>query len=184
MANIVWQVERLRAEKARTHKFRREKVDYIDTNESDQEFDIAYEDVEDDEVIFSEIKHGPPYTCKLLRQSDGRNHVETLNDKYTPEIYMFDVTKCDEIFDLLVADGQEVVPNGLKIPPLKALVFDETWVMNVRSSKSSNICWGEKISNFKRSGFLNGNVGDKWLSTWKKCWSWSQAFSSFLIMYK
>ena len=39
---------------------------------------------------------------------------------------MFDVTKCDEIFDLLVADGQEVVPNGLKIPPLKALVFDET----------------------------------------------------------
>jgi len=28
--------EQLRAEKARTHKFRREKVTYIDTNESGQ----------------------------------------------------------------------------------------------------------------------------------------------------
>ena len=29
------------------------------------------------------------------------------------------MTQCDEIFDLLVVDGQVVVPNGLKIPPLE-----------------------------------------------------------------
>jgi len=41
------------------------------------------------------------------------------NEKYALKIYTFDVTKCDEIFDLLVADGQVVVPKGLKIPPLE-----------------------------------------------------------------
>jgi hypothetical protein len=54
-----------------------------------------------------------------LRPSVGRNPVETQNDKYTPKTYTFDVTKCDEIFDFLVADGQGGVPNGLKIPPLE-----------------------------------------------------------------
>jgi len=97
-ADIVRQVERLKAEKARIHKFRREKVAYVDTNESDQEFDIAYEDVEDGEVNFAELKPGLPYTCKLLRPSDGRKPAETQNDKYIPKTYTFDVTKCDEIF--------------------------------------------------------------------------------------
>jgi len=119
LADRVQQIKRLRSEKARTHKFRRENVAYIDTNESDQEFDIAYEDVEDDEVNFAELKPGPPYTCKMLRPSDGRCPVKTQNDKYTPKTYTFDVTKCDEIFDLLVIDGQVAVPNGLKIPPLE-----------------------------------------------------------------
>jgi len=32
---------------------------------------------------------------------------------------MFDVTKCDEIYDLLVTDGQVVAPKDLKIPPLE-----------------------------------------------------------------
>ena len=89
----------------RIHKFRREKVAYVDTNESNHEFDIAYEDIEDDEIKFVELKPGPPYTCKLLRPFDGKNPVETQNDRYTPKNYSFDVTKCDEIIDLLVADG-------------------------------------------------------------------------------
>jgi hypothetical protein len=95
LADRVQQVERLRANKARNHKYRREKVAYIDTNESDQEFDIAYEDVKDGEVNVAELKHGPPYTCKMLRPSNGKNLVETQKDKCTPKIYTFDVTKCD-----------------------------------------------------------------------------------------
>jgi len=55
LADRVRQVKRLRAEKARTHKCRGEKVSYIDTNERDQEFDIAYEDVEDGEVNVAEL---------------------------------------------------------------------------------------------------------------------------------
>ena len=72
LADRVRQVERLRAEKARPHKYRREKVAYIDTNESDQELDIAYEDIKDGEVNVVELKPEPPYTCKMLRPSDGK----------------------------------------------------------------------------------------------------------------
>lgn len=39
------------------------------------------------------------------------------NDKYFPKTYTFDVTKCDKIFDLLVADGPILVPKILKTPP-------------------------------------------------------------------
>ncbi|AES96971.2 hypothetical protein MTR_5g043720 [Medicago truncatula] len=108
--NRVRQVERLKAGKARTHKFRREKVAYVDTNESEQEFEIAYEDVEDDEVNFAELKHGPPYTCKLLRPSDGRNPIETQNDKYTPKTYMF---------DLLMVKRRDLVQRALSEGRLK-----------------------------------------------------------------
>jgi len=83
LADRVRHVERLRAEKARTHKYKREKVSYVETNKSDQEFVIAFEDVEDGEVNVVELKLGPHYTCKLLRPSDGKNPVETKNDKYS-----------------------------------------------------------------------------------------------------
>ena len=61
----------------------------------------------------AELKPGPPYTCKMLTSSYGKNPAETQNDKYTPKTYTFDVTKFDEIFYRLVADGQVTVPNGL-----------------------------------------------------------------------
>jgi len=54
-----------------------------------------------------------------LRPFDGNNPVEPKNEKYVPKTYTFDVAKCDEIFNLLVADGKVIVPKGLKIPPLE-----------------------------------------------------------------
>jgi hypothetical protein len=72
LADIVRQVETLRAEKARTHRYRREQVSYIDTNESDQESNIAFEYFKDSEVNVVELNPGPPYTCKLLRPSYGK----------------------------------------------------------------------------------------------------------------
>jgi len=43
LAYRVRHVERLRAEKARTQKYhKREKVAYVESNESNQEFDIAF----------------------------------------------------------------------------------------------------------------------------------------------
>ena len=67
----------------------------------------------------AELKDGPPYACKLLRPSTGRNPEEPKNDKYPPKTYTFDVSKCDEIFELLVAEGIIFVPKNLKIPPLE-----------------------------------------------------------------
>jgi hypothetical protein len=72
LVDRVRQVERLRAEKARTDKYKREQVAYVDTNESDREFNIAFEDVEDGEINFTELKPRPHYTCKVLRPSDGK----------------------------------------------------------------------------------------------------------------
>ncbi|KAK2422316.1 hypothetical protein QL285_032860 [Trifolium repens] len=120
LADRVRQVERLKAEKARNSKYhKKEKVAYVETHDSDQEYDISYEDVEQGEIDLAELKPGPPYTCKLLKPSNGKNYVEPKNDKYVSKTYTFDITKCDEIFDLLVTDGQIVVPKGVKIPPLE-----------------------------------------------------------------
>ncbi|WJX39866.1 hypothetical protein P8452_27373 [Trifolium repens] len=119
LADRVRQVERLKAEKARNSKYhKKEKVAYVETQDSDQEYEISYEDVEQGEIDLAELKPGPPYTCKLLKPSNGKNPVEPKNDRFVSKTYTFDITKCDEIFDLLVTDGQIVVPKGVKIPPL------------------------------------------------------------------
>jgi len=96
-------VERLKVEKARTSKVRKkEKVDYVETNESDQNFDIAYDYVEENKVNVAELKLEPPYVCKQLKPSNGKNPVEHKKDKFVGKIYTFDITICDEIFDLFI----------------------------------------------------------------------------------
>jgi len=83
LANIFRHVEILKAENDRTSKYhKKENVSYVGSNGSDHEFNIDYDDVEDNEVNVAELKPGPPYTCKVLRPSDLKNHVEPKNDKY------------------------------------------------------------------------------------------------------
>lgn len=77
LVDRVRHVERLKAENARTHKHFREMVAYIASDESNQEFDIAFGDVEIKEVDIDELKPGPSYTSKQLRPSDGNNPIET-----------------------------------------------------------------------------------------------------------
>lgn len=56
----------------------------------------------------------------LLRPLNGKHLVESSNNqKYVTKTYTLDVTKCDEIFDPLVADDQIIVPKGLKTLPLE-----------------------------------------------------------------
>jgi len=50
---------------------------------------------------------------------NGKNPEEPKNDKYPPKTYTFDVSKCEEIFDLLVTDGIILVPKNMKLPPLE-----------------------------------------------------------------
>ena len=81
LADRVRHVERLKAKKARTQKhFRKEKVAFVASEESNQEFDIDFGDVEIKEVDTAELKPGPPYTCNSLRPSDGNNPVDTSNE--------------------------------------------------------------------------------------------------------
>jgi hypothetical protein len=120
LADRVRQVERLKAEKARTNRFpKKEKIAYVDTYDSDPEVNWGSDTVEDNEINLAELKDGPPYACKLLRPMNGKNHEEPKNDKYPPKTYTFDVYKCEEIFGLLVADGIILAPKNLKLTLLE-----------------------------------------------------------------
>ncbi|XP_058776003.1 uncharacterized protein LOC131650309, partial [Vicia villosa] len=105
LADRVRQVERLKAEKARVNKYhKKEKIAYVTTNEFDSDSDSEYEE---GEVNVAELKPGPPYICKLLKPSKDKNPIESKNEKFSNKTYSFDITKCDEIFDLLVTDGKK-----------------------------------------------------------------------------
>jgi len=62
LADRVRHVERLRSEKARTQKYHKKKVAYVESNESDQEFNRSIGDVKKGEMNIVELKPGPPYT--------------------------------------------------------------------------------------------------------------------------
>ncbi|XP_050909200.1 uncharacterized protein LOC127122971 [Lathyrus oleraceus] len=108
----------LKAEKSKADRYhKKEKVSHITVEgvSSDDE-----EIVNRSEVNVAELKPGPPYVCKFLKPSNGKNLVEPeKTEKYVAKTYTLDVSKCDEIFDLLVKDGQIIVPRGLKDPPLE-----------------------------------------------------------------
>jgi len=96
LADRVRHVERLKVEKTITQKFhKREKFAYIGSDESNQEFNIAFGDFETKEVDIAELRLGPPYTCKSLRPSEGNNPIESSIKRYVPKTYTFDETQCD-----------------------------------------------------------------------------------------
>ncbi|XP_050876631.1 uncharacterized protein LOC127080346 [Lathyrus oleraceus] len=119
LADRVRQVERLKFEKARANKnYKKERVAYVEFEDGESEISDDPYGLEEFEVDLAELKEAPPYACKLLTPSNGRNPIKTeKNDRFPKKTYTFDVTKCDEIFDLLVKDGQMIVPPNTKIPP-------------------------------------------------------------------
>lgn len=75
---------------------------------------------DESEVDLTELKKGPPYSCRVLASSNGKNPVEPeKSDAFHKKTYTFNVTKCDKILNLLVKDDQMIVPPGAKIPPLE-----------------------------------------------------------------
>lgn len=110
LADRVRQVECLNIEKSRATRNKKERVAFIEIDENDQVSHI--ECVEENDINLAESKQGPSYMCKLLKSSNGKNLVET--DKFLKRTYTFDVTKCDRIFELLIADGQIICHQALK----------------------------------------------------------------------
>lgn len=53
---------------------------------------------------------------QAIKPSNRKNLLESKNEKCISRTYTFDVTKCDKIFDMLVADRQIIVPKGTKVP--------------------------------------------------------------------
>lgn len=110
----------MNVEKAIVNKSRKERVAYVDMDDDDLWLDVEYNHIEGNEVDLTELKPRHPYVYKLLTPSNEKNHAEPKkSDKFLKKTYTFHVTMCDEIFDLLVADGQILVPHGAKVPPLE-----------------------------------------------------------------
>ncbi|XP_050877490.1 uncharacterized protein LOC127081262 [Lathyrus oleraceus] len=121
LADRVRQVEHLKSEKARANKnYKKERVAYVEFEDGESEISDDPYGLEEFEVDLAKLKEAPPYACKLLTPSNGRNPIETeKNDRFPKKTYTFDITKCDEIFYLLVKDGQMIVPPNTKILPLE-----------------------------------------------------------------
>ncbi|XP_050890325.1 uncharacterized protein LOC127095718 [Lathyrus oleraceus] len=118
LANRVRQLERLKEEKVRANKSK--KVAYVEFNNDDEGSNNKPLDFNKNEIDLAELKQGPPYFCKVLAPLNGKNPIEPIkNDKFPKKTYTLYVTKCDEIFDLLVKDGQMIVPPDAKMPPLE-----------------------------------------------------------------
>lgn len=114
----VRRIERLKAEKTKIGRYhKKEKVSYITVE------GCSFDDEElinISAVNMAELKPRPPYTCKFLKPSNGKNPIEAKKiDKYVAKTYTFDVSKGDKIFDILVKESQIIVPQGLKDPPLE-----------------------------------------------------------------
>ncbi|XP_050915346.1 uncharacterized protein LOC127130366 [Lathyrus oleraceus] len=118
LADRVRQLERLKEENARANKNKR--VAYVDFRNDDEGSCNGLSNFDENEIYLAELKQRPPYACKVLAHSNGKNPIEPeKNDKFPKKTYTFDVTKYDEIFDLLVKDGHMIVPPGAKVPHLE-----------------------------------------------------------------
>ncbi|XP_050897134.1 uncharacterized protein LOC127103950 [Lathyrus oleraceus] len=140
LVDRVRQVERLKAVKDRENKNnRRERVAYVELDEDDPETYSGPLNFDEREVDLVESKQGPPYSCKFLAHSNGKNPVELeKSDAFPKKTYTFDVTKCDEIFDLLGKDDQMIVPLGAKIPPLEQRKNKGFWILCRRLSETKD----------------------------------------------
>ncbi|XP_050876715.1 uncharacterized protein LOC127080438 [Lathyrus oleraceus] len=117
-ARCFTQLERLKEEKDRANKNKR--VAYVEFSNDDEWSYNEPLDFNENEIDLAKLKQGPPYACKVLAPSNGKNAIEPgKNDKFPKKTYAFEVTKCDEIFDLLVKDGQMIVSFGAKVSPLE-----------------------------------------------------------------
>ncbi|KEH25962.1 hypothetical protein MTR_6g038450 [Medicago truncatula] len=117
LADRVQQVERHKAEKARTSKLsKKENVAYVDTDDIESGFDLNFDDVKNSEVNLAELKLGPPFTCKVLRLSNSKNPEEPTNEKYP--LKMDSVQKALDEGRLMFGDKSNK-PMQIDVDPLK-----------------------------------------------------------------
>ncbi|RYR00055.1 hypothetical protein Ahy_B07g088101 [Arachis hypogaea] len=83
---------------------RKKKVAYVTMESSEEEFDF------ETEIDLAELKKGPPYVCSLLKKLPNN---EKSNDSKlkSGKKYSFDISKFDQIFDVLLKDKQSVYPR-------------------------------------------------------------------------
>ena len=104
------QIEQLRVEKEIIRKgIWKEQVAYLDNIELEEEDG-------DQEALVFELQSGPPYVCLSLRPAKGKEKTSS-----NAKSYSFNITKAEQIFDILLKDKQLKLLKGHKIPPIKEI---------------------------------------------------------------
>lgn len=88
-------------------------MSFIDVNDNNatkefnvnQDYDVLFEG---SEINLVELKTGPPYVCQLLKPGE-------VKDKMYNKTYSFDVSKADNIFDILLKDKQIILSGDHKL---------------------------------------------------------------------
>ena len=104
--------EKERIERTKLRKvFRKEQVNFVEMESEEDEDDFELNEINLAEIRAAELQAGPPYVCASLRPMKGKEKTNTSNKAYS-----FDITKADQIFDVLLQDKQIVLPEGKKMP--------------------------------------------------------------------
>src|ERR1044072_8339306 len=93
-------LERLRIEKVRhtKAKYKKEKVAYVDFDDTDPIYEVDYMSPTKADVDVAELKSGPTYECKLLFPVKGKIPTIETSSGTPAKTYTFDVNICEEIF--------------------------------------------------------------------------------------
>lgn len=140
---------------------------HVEVDKIEHVYDIEYDYVDEREDNLAQLKLWPPYVCKVLKPLNEKKLVEpTKNEKFVTKTYIFYVTKCDEIFDLMVSNSRIVVLKGLKTPPLEkkrkkksfvnSIVFLVIRFLNVSFSRIwyKMLLWKKGSSFLERKGTI------------------------------
>ncbi|RYR26947.1 hypothetical protein Ahy_B02g061270 [Arachis hypogaea] len=122
--------ERVRQSKPFTRK---EKVAYVTMESSEEELDLEAE------VDLAELKKGPPYVCSLLKNLPTN---EKSNDSKlkSGKKYSFDISKSNQIFDVLLKDKQLILPEGRTLLSVKDLKENPYCKFHQATIHSTNSC--------------------------------------------
>ena len=113
----VQQIEQLIAEKDKIERtrlrktFRKEQVNFVEMEFDEDEDDFNSNEINITEVRVAKLQAGPPYVCASLKPVKGKEKANTNNKSYS-----FDITKVDQIFNVLLKDKQIILPEGKKMP--------------------------------------------------------------------
>ncbi|XP_050874882.1 uncharacterized protein LOC127078469 [Lathyrus oleraceus] len=92
LADRVRHLERLRLEKVRHNKAKKEKVAFVDYDATNPIYEADYASSTELEIDLAELKPGSAYECRSLLPAQGKNPIEN-NPKFLSKTYTFDVTK-------------------------------------------------------------------------------------------
>ena len=116
----VRQIEQLKVEKDRIKRtrlkksFRKEQVNFVEMESDEEEEDFDPNEINLAEVRVAELQASPPYVCASLKPIKEKEKTNSSNN--SNKSYSFDITKADQIFDVLLKDKQIGLLEGKKMP--------------------------------------------------------------------